>query len=277
MIYLGIDLTATKTNMLQSLGVLAPAPVMPAVMLAHALDHHLAQPLGIHGVGLVHHHADPWIERLDTKRGYLDPLLVQRRGACLFDKEDIASGAGAGPQQNALQPMALADIEWTLLLACERSASSLAAIREMLLRMRLAGGQIHSVRVHAYPTWDETIAQTLRRGFWIEDATDLLTDAEDPIAAALAAADTRDHGWIVPANLGYALLETPRTRQGARDGRNHAFAEPMIGLVRFVSAAACRARDRALSPQDLWRYGWDDDQFLITNRQGLSLQPHLNS
>ena len=275
--YLLIDLKATKTNMLQSLGLLAPAPVMPAVLMAHALDHKLPQPLGITGVGIVHQHATPWIEHLDKQNGYLERALVQRRGACLFDKHDIASGSGAGPQQNAMQPMALADIELTVLLQCERSLSDHEHVRETLLRMRLAGGPIHSAYVSGYSTWDEAIAQTLRGGHWVEDATDLLTDAPDPLSAALDAVRSRDNGWIVPANLGYALLEPPRERRGARDGRHHAFAEPMIGLIRYVPATTARSPERALSPQDLWRYGWDADQFLITNRRGISLQPNLNS
>jgi CRISPR-associated protein Csy2 len=275
--YLLIDLKATKTNMLQSLGLLAPAPVMPALLMAHALDHKLDQPLGIQGVGLVHQHAAPWIEYLDNQKGYLERALVQRRGACLFDKRDIASGSGAGPQQNAMQPMALADIEWTLLLQCERSISSHEQVRETLLRMRLAGGPIRSAHVSTHSTWDDAMAHTLRNGFWIEDATDLLTDAADPLSAALDAVHSRGNGWIVPANLGYALLEPPRERRGARDGREHTFAEPMIGLIRYVPATVARSPERALSPQDLWRYGWDADQFLITNRRSISLQPNLNS
>lgn len=271
--YLLIELQASKTNMLQSLGVLVPAPVLPAVMLAHALDKRLATPLGVQGVGLVHHHAEPWIEQLESK-GFLAPALVQRRGGCLFDKQDIVSG-GTGPQQNALQPMALADIKWTLLLACEHSVSDLHDVQETLLRMRLAGGQIRSARIETFPVWDSALTGALRRGFWIEDATELLSDTADPIKAALDTALNSSSGWIVPANLGYALLEAPRKRHGARDGLPHAFAEAMIGLIRYVPVVA--ARDRTLTPEDLWRYGWDADQFLITNRRGVPLAPALLS
>ena len=273
--YLLIELRASKTNMLQSLGVLVPAPVLPAVMLAHALDKRLGKPLGVQGVGLIHHHAEPWIEQLESK-GFLTPALVQRRGACLFDKQDIVSG-GAGPQQNALQPMALADIEWTLLLACNHGVSDINHVSETLLRMRLAGGPIREAEVKDFSSWDDALAHALRRGFWIEDATDLLSGAADPVKSALDTTLGGSSGWIAPVNLGYTLLEPPRTRRGARDGLPHAFAEPMMGLIRYVPAVAARSRDSALSSEDLWRHGWDADQFLITNRRGAHLAPALHS
>jgi len=49
----------------------------------------------------------------------------------------------------------------------------------------------------------------------------------------------------------------------------------MIGLIRYVPVVA--VRDRTLTPEDLWRYGWDADQFLITNRRGVPLAPALLS
>jgi len=273
--YLVIDLHASKTNMLQSLAVLAPAPVMPAVMLAHALDKRLARPLGVRGVGIVHHHAEPWIEQLEDK-GWLQQALVQRRGACLFDKNDIVSGKGTGPQQNAMQPMALADLDWTLLLACERGISNPEEVCETLLRMRLAGGLIRSAETRAFSDWDSALGQALRRGFWVDDATELLSGAADPQQAALDAILNPDTGWIVPVNLGYALLEPPVRRHASRDDARHAFAEPMLGLIRYVRASEARNREHSLSPEDLWRHGWDADQFLITNRRGAHLAPGLH-
>jgi hypothetical protein len=274
--YLVIDLHASKTNMLQSLALLAPAPVMPAVMLAHALDKRLARPLGVQGVGIVHHHAEPWIEQLEVleDKCWTQLALVQRRGACLFDKNDIARD-GTGPQQNAMQPMALADLEWTLLLACERGISNPEEVCETLLRMRLAGGLIRSAETKAFPDWDSALKQTLLRGFWVEDATELLSGAADPQQAALDAV-LRGPGWIVPVNLGYALLEPPVPREGSRNNARHAFAEPMLGLIRYVRAAEARKRKPSLSPEDLWRHGWDADQFLITNRREARLAPGLH-
>ena len=114
MTYLVIDLQVSKASMLQSIDFIAPAPVFAAVMAVHALDMELGkrgQGLGVQGVGLVHRHCTPWIEYLEKEGGWLDPYLVQRRGAYQFDSVKA-------PQGTPLQPDALTDLEWTLLLDC---------------------------------------------------------------------------------------------------------------------------------------------------------------
>ena len=287
MSYLVIDLSASKASMLQCLGILASAPVLPAVMMCHALDKRLqggdAQPLlGIRGVGLIHRHCNPWIEYLEDK-GYLKPLIVHRRANCIFDKADIVKD-GLGPQQNSMQPMALADVDWTLLLDCEKTIpdSLIRRVEDVLLRMRLAGGSIRSARVRCYSEWDKALARALRGGYWVEDITHaILSDSadanDDPILRILGATRDPKFGWVVPVNLGYALLEAPKPdRDGARDAWPHAFAEHMVGAVSLVPSSM--AKGRHLSPADLWRHGWDGDQFLVTNRPGIVLSEgmHLN-
>ncbi len=285
MSYLVIELSARKTNMLQCLGVLAPAPVLPAVMLTHALDLRLRASsdhsvLGVRGVGLVHRHGVPWIEYFDTQGGYIESKIVHRRAGCMFDTDDIVAskkkGTPAGPQQNSMQPQALADIEWALLLDCEQHVSSDFArrVQDVLQSMRLGGGVIESAFVKVFEAWSDALKHALRVGYWIEDVTaDIRASASqsDPMLAILAAISDRQFGWIVPVNLGYALLEAPKNRRGARDGRHHAFAEHMIGAIRFVPASLARQHD--LKPTNLWRYGWDGDQFVVTNRSSAVLSP----
>ncbi|MDO8274513.1 MAG: hypothetical protein Q7T22_03185 [Serpentinimonas sp.] len=271
MTYLVIDLKVSKASMLQSIDFIAPAPVFAAVMAMHALDMELGkrrQGLGVQGVGLVHRHCAPWIEYLEKKGGWLDPYLVQRRGAYQFDSVKT-------PQGTPLQPDALADLEWALLLDCQAHVSAAAApdIETQLLRMRLAGGNILSAKVRAHEQWDAALG-ALGSGFWIDDASDLLCAQPDPMLALLQA--TRSGAWIVPANLGYALLEVPQEqRRGARDAKPHAFAEHMIGLLRYTPVRAARKQDEnqegGLLPTHLWRHGWDGDQFLVSNRADLSL------
>ena len=287
--YLVVELTARKANMLQSLGILSAAPVLPAVLLAHALDKELQgdsphPALGVRGVGLVHRNAQPWIERMENDKGYLEASIVQRRAGCMFDKDDIVKNGG--PQANSMQPMALVDLEWTLLLRCTENASDMAdKAKSMLSRMRLAGGVIHGVR----DEWDKALAHALRTGHWIEDVTPELhamTQEGDPMLAVLKAVESEDAGWVVPANLGYALLEVPKEeRRGSRDGKPHAFAEHMIGAIRYVPTSTIERRTaamphdaesgvtikRTLRPDDLWRHGWSDDQFLVTNHKAVSL------
>jgi len=279
MTYLVINLQVSKASMLQSVDFIAPAPVFAAVMSMHALDMEMGKRgmrLGVRGVGLVHKNCTPWIEYMEKKGGWSDPYLVQRRGACPFD-----SGKEKNPIGVPLQPDALTDLEWTLLLDCKSDldAASARDIETQLLRMRLAGGNILSARVRVSKDWPDALS-ALGTGFWIDDASDLLRDPvhsatgspADPCLALLQA--TRSGGWVIPANLGYALLESPQERRpGARDARPHAFAEHMIGLLIYTSMRAAREREGGLLPDHLWRFGWDGDQFLVSNRAALSLNP----
>jgi hypothetical protein len=256
--YVTIALRASKTSMLQNLSILSPAPVFAAVMAMHALDKKIHGGLGLQGVGLIHQNAQPWVEHLEDK-GYLQSKIVQRRGAVLFD-------SAPDPSANPMQPMALADLEWTILLACDRAGNP-AEIENTLLTMRFAGGDVRSASVRCFEDMDGAL-RSIRSGFWIDDDSDVLAVADDPMAALLQA--QRSTPWRVPANLGYALLEPPAPRKGARDAYPHAFAEHMIGLLRYTPIHQAR---EAISLETLWRYGWDADQFLVTNRPGVSLSP----
>lgn len=256
--YVTIALRASKTSMLQNLSILSPAPVFAAVMAMHALDKEIHDGLGIQGVGLIHQNAQPWVEHLEDK-GYLQSEIVQRRGAVLFD-------SAPDPSANPMQPMALADLEWTILLACDRAGNP-AEIENTLLTMRFAGGDVRSASVRCFEDMDGAL-RSIRRGFWIDDDSDVLAGADDPMVALLQA--QRSAPWRVPANLGYALLEPPAPRKGARDAQPHAFAEHMIGLLRYTPMHQAR---ETISLGTLWRYGWDADQFLVTNRPGVSLSP----
>lgn len=275
--YLVIDIKVSKASMLQSNSFLSPMPVLATVLAMHALDKKLGdQYLGIQGVGIIHHSYTPWMEWMDDSekdQTYLHPELVQRRGAYLFDsiKE---------PQATPLQPMALCDLEWTLLLACEKSISgSVDSIGGQLTKMRLAGGVIVQAKVRQFDDWDDATA-VLRSGFWVEDASQLLAPpsttestqatTSSPIQALLSAVYGAER-WVMPANLGYALLEPPQSRRGARDALPHAFAEHLMGLVRLTSIHAVKNRTHGLQHTDLWRYGWIGDQFVVSNAAHLKL------
>lgn len=264
--YLTVDLKIRKASMLQSLSVLTPAPVFAAVMAMHALDKKLKGALSIQGVGLIHKDAKPWIEQMPTKKGYLVQELVQRRGAYPFSSHD-------NPTKNPIQPMALADLEWTLLLECDRSPVDGTPVENMLSRMRLAGGEITSAHVQIHESMDEALGN-LRSGFWIEDKTECLA-LDDPAQKPVNPVEqllqkTRDGVWLVPVNLGYVLFAEPTARKGARDGFDHAFAEHLIGLVQYTPL---RIKRPNITREHLWRYGWDHDHFLVTNRSDVLLTP----
>lgn len=264
--YLVLELKIHKASMLQSLSVITPAPVFAAVMAMHALDKKLDGALAIQGVGLIHKDAKPWIEQLPSDKGYLSQELVQKRGACPF-------GSSSNPTKNSMQPAALADLEWALLLECEKSPSNPDQVANMLLRMRLAGGEITDARVRMHDSMDKAI-RSLRSGFWIDDATDLLVQdvpqgkPANPVEQLLR--KTREAVWTVPVNLGYVLFTEPTIRKGARDGFDHAFAEHLIGLIKYTPL---RVKRQKITSESLWRYGWDQDHFLVTNRSDVQLTP----
>jgi CRISPR-associated protein Csy2 len=63
--------------------------------------------------------------------------------------------------------------------------------------------------------------------------------------------------------LGYATLTEFAARKGAREGYLHAYAEPLVGLVQYVSVH--RLADR---PLPLWRYAWPrEDVFIVTQKE----------
>jgi len=269
-----LDLTVRKANMLQSPSVLAPAPVFAAVMAMHALDRKLDDPLRVRGVGIIHRSCSPWLERMTNVHGFAQDILVQRRGACLFGDD---AGSGKGPQQNSAQPMALADIEWTLVLHCEGVGSDEMSknIVNKMLSMRLAGGVIGSCHARMHEGDLDDLLKTLRGGFWVDDVSHEISNAANPVHALLE--PYRTSTWTIPVNLGYALLEAPVPsaqaghpggRAGARDGFPHAFAQSMLGLIRYTPLSAAKP---TLTLDRFWRYGWVQDQFIVTNHTGFAL------
>lgn len=272
MSYIILDLEVSKANAIQTAYLMTPLPVFAAIMAMHALDAELGKkrlPLGVRGVGLVHRNASPWVEHLEnksTKTGatYLDTKAVQQRAGCLFDgvKEPIST---------PMQPGLLADLSWTLLLDCEKDLnnSALDLIRQQLLNMRLAGGVIKSVRARICDTWVQALG-ALGRGYWIDDASNLISQHPDPAYRLIAA--TQEYAWTLPVTLGYSLLENPALkRSGARDAFPHAYAQHLIGLVQLRSVRAMCTSEKPPTAADLWRYGWVQNEFIVSNRQELQL------
>lgn len=99
---------------------------------------------------------------------------------------------------------------------------------------------------------------------WSE-ATDTTSEPSGSTDTALARMS-----WLAPAVLGYAMTTEPARRAGVRGDHEHAFAEPLIGLVQFVS------QRQHLGPVPWWRHGWSAiDVFLVTQDEHL-LDTDLN-
>lgn len=70
-------------------------------------------------------------------------------------------------------------------------------------------------------------------------------------------------GWVIPATLGYASLTGFAARGGAREGKPHAYAEPLVGLVQYVTL-----RDWAERPLPLWHGHWPREDVFVVTQQG---------
>lgn len=270
--YLVVTFKARKINMLQHTALFSAAPVFAGIMAMYSLDYKLKQlkrGLNLQGVGIVHRNTAPWMEVTYDGNGLLK-TPVQRRGAYLIER-----GRKDKKVLSSMLPMVLADLEWTMILAVESRHVDINHLSSILGTMRIAGGDIdeNSIKINPLLESLKNALGTISSGFWIEDASDLLDQYKHrwtsltPVGKLLEIC-LREN-WVVPANLGYALLERPVRRNGSREGYEHAFAENMIGLVRFVPMSTCRDK---IEPEMLWRWGWDGNQFLVTNRPGVVLR-----
>lgn len=67
--------------------------------------------------------------------------------------------------------------------------------------------------------------------------------------------------WLSATTLGYSLLTPAEHREYARENKPHAFAEPMVGLVQYISTRT------ALSPkQFFWKDSWVDSNTYIISQ-----------
>jgi CRISPR type I-F-associated protein Csy2 len=293
-----ISLEISKANMLQNPSFITPAPVFATLMAMHALDMRLGGQLGVNGVGIIHHDHRPWIDYPTTNEGYIAPALVQRRGAYLLD-------GVPKPQATPMQPMALTDLKWSLLLSCDNDIET-AQIKHVLMNMRLAGGQINEerLRVRSFEKLDDAVGH-IRNGYWLEDVTSILaldsvscemqqkkveqdqTEkqlsnvstikvdlSKNPAERLLQLTSPQVYGFSGPVNLGYSLLSAPTKRRGSRDIRgeacDHAYAEHLIGLVQFIPVRKAKERG-IINASKFWRSGWVGDEFLVTNNADIAL------
>lgn len=250
---------AQRANLQQTHYLVAATPVFATVMLGHAI----AARLGVRdlGVGIVHHSASPHIEYIPNTNGWMNGFPCQFRGAT----GEIASG-GTGPTQNAVQPAVTGDLDVSLVLRIE-DGPDMSDVRKVVASMgvRLAGGKVP--RPPRILEADD-LASAIRmcgRGYWVSDATqtvrDRLADGTPIIEAVMGRVAG---GWHVPATLGYRALTRFEQRSGARDGLDHAYSEPVVGLVRYNSVFSL-GHDGA-PPPVLWSHRWITDSMFVVHQ-----------
>ena len=110
-------------------------------------------------------------------------------------------------------------------------------------------------------------------GFFIRECTEVLNDYKDDKADTLDAliavlddsksSEDFENNQYIPVSLGYHLLEKPRYRKGARELLNHAYAEPLFGLVqcKYLFDINIEQLDSVF-----WSYVWKSDNYICTTQ-----------
>lgn len=77
--------------------------------------------------------------------------------------------------------------------------------------------------------------------------------------------------WLAPAVLGYAAVTPYARRAGLRADYLHAFAEPLVGLVQFVSV-----RHAASVGVPWWHHAWLSDEIFVVRQLSRSFHGSIN-
>lgn len=261
---------------------ISPAQVLACVLFGHnlglktgckplrvAILHHDAQLLGEYGCD-----------------GFYDFHPQQRRGATFVDDKDYPKPKEKSTHIRpmlSLQPTASCHQTLSLLIQVQGSVNE-QRVERFLSTARIAGGNIDGHgKIAAENELDEL---HLPKGFWLIERSDLLQGEGSPVDALVAAIGrkpARDtappaqadgtppplpESWLAASVLGYAMTTPFETRAGVRqtdagETPPHAFCEPLLGLVQYVST-----RDYGQRPIPWWEHGWlQDDVFVVRQQQ----------
>lgn len=250
------DMRVQRMNIMQTPFIASACPVFACVMLGHMLAKRFdANDLG---VGIVHHAAEPDIESMSNKNGWVSASTVLYRGA--------TNESDAAPTGAPVIPAVAANARLSLIIKLDEQPQEIRA-EEAVRSIRLAGGIVPMPpRVMFFDDLKSAIA-ACGRGFWLEDAADIvrqrLSDGAPPEEAVLTPVEAP--GWYVPATIGYRRISAFAHRNGVRDGLKHAFAEALLGLVKYQSIY------RLGETPSLWQYQWIGDR-----RAFVVFQPQSN-
>lgn len=269
---------ARGVNIMQSSSILTPVPLFAANMLGHMIG--IKTGSRCNGVGLVFHNAktiaehsikvsQPKSGKNEDRRFYLRTDIVNQRGAMPILVKGCAKEGHINGQP--FQPAASADIEVSLILEMERSVS-VDDIKRILRSAKLGGGVIdrHN-KIMAFDNIEATLKH-VSAGFFVTDASEVVKARQGKglsIIEAVLHKVERDEdagiepGWYAPVTIGYSPISGFAARKGAREGKEHAFAEPLVGLVRLVPITAYREsvlgnENEQESDED------DDDEFVFS-------------
>lgn len=180
-------------------------------------------------------------------------LPQQQQGATFIDKQDH-SGSGFA---KSLQPTARCHVEMSVVIDIGDDGVHLDDVGDFLWSCRLGGGALVDHGAVKICRSQEEIAQKIGGGFWVADRSERVTDVMEnsgvdgtealiqvlatnakPVyqnSAKQEESTNKPESWLSANVVGYAALESPTERSGVRNGAPHAYAEPLVGLVQYLS------------------------------------------
>lgn len=243
-------------NMYNAAFLLGGPPVLAAWLMAHALGRKIDMADDVLAMAFILHSYTPLGEYFKNE---FHPQL--RRGAAYtFVSRDNKSDYLQGSCALSLQPVARAHMEVSLIIGIRKLVTA-EKIDFHLATGRLAGGVI-TRKGKSYLCSDASEAlERIGTGYVVMDRRDLLErervgNRAEQFVAALGHKPVKGDGmsWLSATCLGYAATTPFEKRSGVREGYEHAFAEPLVGLVQYVPIRSCLDEDRA--DQTLWRSEW---------------------
>lgn len=252
------------------------APVMAINLFVHALG--LKTRCQPRRVAILHHDGQ-LLGEYGSRDGFYDFHPQQRRAAAFIDAVDYSS---KNPHALSLQPTASCHLTVSLLIEVD-GGLNLQRIRDFLRTARIAGGNIdgHGAAESA----DNLDAIKLQKGYWLVERSDLMSSHDNPVEALIQAIGRRHwplaeqpdesgvralpESWLAATVLGYAAITPFAHRAGVRmtgvntddegDSPLHAYCEPLLGLVQYVSR-----RDYGNRSIPFWETAWlQDDVFVV--------------
>lgn len=199
---------------------------------------------------------------------YGDITLHQPRGGAFTTRRNGMSSdyPAQAPQSLSEQPIALCNLRASLVIHGIPDVTE-AAITDFIQEARVAGGQIQEFGNIQIAEWD-VLKKQLPRGYAIAERRDLdQVPAADRLGWMLhklwekKEVDSPD-SWLSPMCLGYLALTKRERRHGARLGLPHAYAEPLVGMVQYLSIGKLQQEQKNIP---IWRYANPErDVFVAT-------------
>lgn len=247
-----------SANAFSSNLIINACPINAAVLFAHAIGRKLNEPAV--GVAYIHHDG----QHLGEVNSFGTYLPQQRRGASLIDKNDYASGSNT----LSLQPTASMHLTFSVIIAFDVHADIQPDkdLHPILFGGRFAGGKIMEYGRPLCFESTEQLKTKIPAGFWVIDRSDeLRSQTKTPLERLVEILGERNdtsasNSWLTATTLGYLTITSPAQRAGARDGHPHAFAEPIVGLVQYVSTRQS-IEDAMAIP--FWDFHWPNPETFL--------------